>query len=184
MENSNNTRVKVPTYLSPEPHTDSYESHDDLSLNPQGRDKPEYGAWERRKLISCKKAIIVSTMNVRTIREQRCREELASNLAEYNIDILGIQEHRIVHDEPVRYESILGKTLITTTANINSIGAAVGGVGILLNTRAKDALASIRPYNDRILIANFQGNPATTIIVTYCPTNVAQEISPRVIMTA
>ena len=44
-----------------------------------------------------------------------------------------------------------------------------------MNTRAKGALASIRPYNDRILIANFQGNPATSIIVTYCPTNVAKD---------
>jgi exonuclease III len=113
-------------------------------------------------------------MNVRTIREQRCREELASNLDRYNIDILGIQEHRIVHDEPVKYENILGKTLITTSAERNSAGAAVGGVGILLNTHAKASLASIKAYNNRILIANFQGNPATTVIVTYCPTNVAK----------
>ncbi|XP_072016342.1 craniofacial development protein 2-like [Amphiura filiformis] len=88
-------------------------------------------------------------MNVRTIRENRCREELVSNLIEYNIDILGIQEHRIVHKEPVKYEDILGQTLITTSATRN---------------RA-----------ERILVANFQGNLATTVIVTYCPTNVEDE---------
>ncbi|XP_072039109.1 craniofacial development protein 2-like [Amphiura filiformis] len=53
--------------------------------------------------------------------------------------------------------------------------AAVGGVGILLNKNAKNSLASVRSHNNRILITNFQCNPATTVIVTYCPTNVADE---------
>ncbi|XP_072025208.1 craniofacial development protein 2-like [Amphiura filiformis] len=72
-------------------------------------------------------------------------------------------------------ENILGRTLITTSATKNDAGAAVGGVGILLNKNAKNSLASVRTHNNRILIANFQGNPATTVIVTYCPTNVADE---------
>ena len=114
-------------------------------------------------------------MNVRTIREQRCREELVSNFVEHNIDVLGIQEHRIFHEEPVRYETILGRTLITTSATKNSAGASIGGVGVVLNSHAKGAMSSVTSYSDRILIVNFCGNPATTIIVTYCPTNVAEE---------
>ena len=171
-----NTRVKVPTKTkSPGADIDLQKSHDALSLNPSGRGKPEYGACMRRNLINCKKVIKISTMNVRTIREQRCREELVSNLIEQNIEVLGIQEHRIVHDETVRYERILGKTLITTSATKNSIGAATGGVGLVLNTKSKSSLASIQAHSERILIANFQGNPATTVIVNYCPTNVANE---------
>ena len=75
---------------------------------------------------SCKDTITVSTMNVRTIREQRCREELISNLVSYDVDILGLQEHRIVHDDPVKYEIIQGKPLITTSATRNRAGAATG----------------------------------------------------------
>ena len=112
-------------------------------------------------------------MNVR-IREQRCREELVSNLIEYDIEVLGIQENRIVHNKPVRYENILGMTLITTSATRNSAGATTGGVGIVLNTKAKSSL-------DRILIANFQVNTATTVIVNYCPTNVTNVTEEEII---
>ena len=68
-----NTRVKVPTKpTSPGADTDLHKSHDDLSLNPSGRGKPEDGACMRRNLIKCKKVTTVSTMNVRTIRVQQC----------------------------------------------------------------------------------------------------------------
>ena len=69
----------------------------------------------------------------------------------------------------------LGKTLITTSATRNSAGVAYSGVGIVLNTQAKSSLSNVKPHTDRILIANFQGNPATTVNVNYCPTNVADE---------
>ena len=39
--------------------------------------------------MSCKRVTVISTMNVWTIREQRCREELVSNIIEYNIEVLG-----------------------------------------------------------------------------------------------
>ncbi|XP_072015018.1 uncharacterized protein [Amphiura filiformis] len=148
MANQNYTRVKVPNSIitSPGADIDLQRSHDALPRNPDGRDKSDEGACRRRNLVNCKKVITISTMNVRTIREQQCREELVSNLIEYNVEVLGIQEHRIIHDEPIRYEDILGRTLITTSATKNDAGAAVGG-----------------------------GNPATTVIVTYCPTNVADE---------
>ena len=80
-----------------------------------------------------------------------------------------------MHKEPVRYEKVLGNTLITTSAIRSTAGAAIGGVGMLLNSRAYDSLACVRSHTDRILIANFQGNPATTVITTYCPTNVTDE---------
>ena len=170
-----NTRARVPTNsTSPGADIDLQQSNDVLSLNPSGRDKPEYGACMRRNLISTK----ISIMNVRTIREHWCRKELVSNLIEHmsnTTEVLGIPEHRIVHDEPVRYENILGRTLITTSATRSSAGAAVGGVGIILNTEAKRSFSSVQEHTDRILIANFQGNPATTVIVNYFPTNVADE---------
>ncbi|XP_060754232.1 uncharacterized protein LOC132865717 [Neoarius graeffei] len=89
----------------------------------------------------------------------------------YGIDVLGIQEHRIVHEEAV----INGSMLITTSATRNQAGAAVGGVGILLSSKASSSLAKVTPNTERIFTASFQGHPATAIIVTYCPTNTADE---------
>ena len=156
-------------------HSD-YKQHNIYNgLNPLRRGEPENGDCRRRNLVSCKKATTVSTMNVRPIRGQHCREELVSDLIDYTIEVLGIQEHRIVHDEPVRYENIIGRTLVTTTATRNNAGAATGGVGIVLNTQAKRSLSSVKAHTSRILIANFQGNPATSVIVNYSPTNVADE---------
>ena len=37
-------------------------------------------------------------------------------------------------------------------------------------TRTESALAEIKKYNERIIIAHFNGNPGTTIIVHYSPT--------------
>ena len=90
-----NTRVKVPTTNLPSPGADIdvNQSHDVLSLNPTGRGKPKYGDCRRRNLMSCKRVTVISTINARTIREQRCREELVSNIIEYNIEVLGLQEH-------------------------------------------------------------------------------------------
>ncbi|XP_072048646.1 uncharacterized protein [Amphiura filiformis] len=174
--NPYNTRVKVPNKTSiPGTDADSMKSNDDFSSKPYGRDKSDKSVCNRKNLMNCKKIINISTMNVRTIRENRCREELVSNLIEYNIDILGIQEHRIVHKEPVKFEDILGQTLITTSATRNRAGAATGGVGIVLSANANASLAGVVPHTERILVANFQGNPATTVIVTYCPTNVEDE---------
>ncbi|XP_072042893.1 uncharacterized protein [Amphiura filiformis] len=125
--NPYNTRVKVPNKTSiPGTDADSKKSNDDFSSKPYGRDKSDKSVCNRKNLMNCKKIINISTMNVRTIRENRCREELVSNLIEYNIDILGIQEHRIVHKEPVKFEDILGQTLITTSATRNRAGAATG----------------------------------------------------------
>ena len=59
--------------------------------------------------------IPVSTMNVRTIREEHKQLELKYNFESHDLDILGIQEHRIMHDETVMYNTIEHSTLITTS---------------------------------------------------------------------
>ena len=42
-------------------------------------------------------------MNVRTIREEHKQLELKYNFESHDLDILGIQEHRIMHDE-IKYK--------------------------------------------------------------------------------
>ena len=56
--------------------------------------------------------------------------------------------------------------LITSSAWWNEAQASVGGVGLPLSTTAKKSLTGVRSHSDRILIATFQGNPATSVIVT------------------
>lgn len=89
-------------------------------------------------------------------------------------DILGVQEHRIIHDEEeVKFQRIQNYHLVTSSAWRNEAQASQGGVGLLLSHRAKSALRSVESISKRILIAEFESNPVTTVIVIYAPTNVA-----------
>ena len=117
------------------------------------------------------KAIKIATFNTRTIRENWRVEELEHHAGKQGIEIVGIQEHRIVHEDSIRYKQLDKYHLITSSAWRNSAQAAVGGVGVLISKKAEKALSSVKPISDRILKATFQGNPATTIIVAYSPTN-------------
>ena len=66
--------------------------------------------------------------------------------------------------------------MITSSAWKNSVNAANGGVGILFSKKAYNALASIEVISPRIMIATLNGNPKTTVISRYSPTNVSDEI--------
>ena len=103
------------------------------------------------------------------------RAELVHNFTEQKIEVLGIQEHCIIHDDPVKHENIQGKTLVTSSAWRNDAGAATGGVGVLLNSHATKCVTDVRNHTERILVINFSGNPAATVISTYSPTNAAPE---------
>ena len=48
---------------------------------------------------------MVGTFNVRTAREGYMRLELVSRFLESGMEIVGIQEHRNVHQEPIRIRS-------------------------------------------------------------------------------
>ena len=68
---TNNTRVKVlsnKTLASTE--IISNEKYDGSTPNPKGRVDSEKRVGAMAKLLKCKQEIIISTMNVRTIREE------------------------------------------------------------------------------------------------------------------
>ena len=65
--------------------------------------------------------------------------------------------------------------LITSSATRNTMNAAIGGVGILVNPQLKLALESIETISERTMIAIFNGNPKCTVISTYSQTNVTSE---------
>ncbi|XP_063597238.1 uncharacterized protein LOC134773922 [Penaeus indicus] len=49
--------------------------------------------------------------------------------------------------------------------------SSVGGVGILLSPKAMENLLSIEKISPRVVIADFRGNPRTTVISCYSPDN-------------
>ncbi|XP_072050011.1 uncharacterized protein [Amphiura filiformis] len=105
------------------------------------------------------------------------QEEICGLAKLYNHDIVGIQEHRIVHqDEEIRHQDLYdGYQLVSSSAWRNTGGVSIGGVGLLLSPKAKRAFLFCNSVSPRILCMTFAGNPRTTVIVTYCPTNVSEE---------
>lgn len=122
------------------------------------------------KLLSCKNVTKVATQNVRSLRNQGKRDELAYAFNKANLNILGIVDHKLVHSEEIKTEDRNKCTLITSSAWRNSNGASSGGVGLLVSKTTESALADVKPFNERIIIAHFNGNPTTTVIVHYSPT--------------
>ena len=85
------------------------------------------------------------------------------------ISIIGIVDHKLVHDEEIKLEKFGEYTIITTSAWRNSNSASSGGISILINNDALKSLTRVITCNNRILIVNFDGNPKTTIITHYPP---------------
>lgn len=88
---------------------------------------------------------------------------------------LGLQEHKRVHPDPdpVVHTRVGGYIFISSSAWRNEAQAATGGVGLLLSSRVRKALRQVYQRTERILVASLNGNPVTTIVVMYSPTNVA-----------
>ena len=131
----------------------------------------------KTNLLKCKRLTNISTFNVRTLNSITQISELVSSVISYNIDVICIQWHRYYHEDlNLKYHEV-GKywTLITASACKNSINATIGGVGILLSPRAIKSLNIIEKISPRIIIATFNGNPNTTVISCYSPTNVSDE---------
>ena len=65
--------------------------------------------------------------------------------------------------------------LISASAWKNSVNVMMGGVGILIGSRALKSLNSIEKIKLRMIVATFNGNPSATIISCYSPINVSEE---------
>ena len=165
--NSSN-RVKAPDLTNPKVQVYfNHEKDDGVALNPVGRvtfdDKSK-----RIKFLNCKTYKNIGTINVRTLRIEGKKVELVNNFMKYNLSILGIIDHKIVHeDEPTRIEEFKDCTRITTSAWRNTNGASCGGVGLIVSKEAEKSLAEIIPVNKRIMVALFDGNSKTSLVINY-----------------
>ena len=87
--------------------------------------------------------------------------ELAKIFMESGVLIMGIQEHRIVHTEPIKIEKFVnGTSLITASAWRNGRGAAVGGVGFMVTKNVLGAITLIKFYGGRIITCLLYTSPS------------------------
>ena len=127
------------------------------------------------KLLKAKKTIIFGTINVQTLNKEGKISELIASAITTIQGIISIQEHRVIHNDLIK-EEVFGKwRLLTCSAWKNTVNAANGGIGILFREDIYNTLSSIENISPRIMTATFQGNPQTTIITCYSPTNVSDE---------
>ena len=130
---------------------------------------------EKYRLMKGKRTTIISSFNSRTLRMEHNQAELTALANAIGIEVLCVQEHRMFHDDVATKHHNMGKgwKLVTGSATKNEQNATIGGVGMLLSPNACKSLINIESINERLMIATFNGNPQTTIISCYSPTNVS-----------
>ena len=131
----------------------------------------------KTRLLKGKKSAIISSLNARTLRNFQLNELVASADKLLN-DAVCVQEHHFIHEDTQIKEHDAGKQwkLLTSSAWKNNMDSSIGGVAILLSPHPYKFLNSIKSITPRILVANFNGNPQTTVICCYSPTNVIGEV--------
>ena len=119
----------------------------------------------------------MGTFNANTLRTDSRVAECEQRRSDANIEILGVQEHRIILQDPnnIEYRTIGSSFFIISSGWRNDAQASQGGVGALISKRAKRALLDAKRITDRILRVEFDGNPKTTVLIIYAPTNAAEQ---------
>ena len=128
-------------------------------------------------LMRCGSFLQMGTFNANTLRTEYRVAECEQRRNDANIEILGVQEHRIILQDPnnIEYKTIGSSFFIISSGWRNEAQASQGGVGALISKRAKRALLDAKRITDRILRVEFDGNPKTTVLVAYAPTNATEQ---------
>ena len=123
-----------------------------------------------------KKDVCIATFNVQTLQKEGKIPEVIASAEATQQDVICLQEHRYIHEDLTTKEHSFGNwRLVTCSGWKNQVNAATGGTAMLFNQQAYNALASVEMISPRIMIATINGNPQTTIISCYSPTNVSKE---------
>ncbi|RXN37861.1 LINE-1 retrotransposable element ORF2 [Labeo rohita] len=105
------------------------------------------------------------------IRNPGKLHQLIHGCIEQGIEIVAIQEHRWQTNQQVDiYLEILDERNIWRFDFCSATPKGQGGVGILMNSRLSKSLISTEKISERIMVAHFAGNPVTTLIIAYAPT--------------
>ena len=86
------------------------------------------------RLLKCKKASLVCTLNCRTLSSEKNMGELTVSAKKHGINIVCIQEHRIFHDDiDIKHHDMKNKwVLLTSTTEKALKNTTIRGVGMLL----------------------------------------------------
>ena len=57
-------------------------------------------------MLKSKRAICISTFNVQTLNRTAKLNKLLYNAQKFNISLIAIQEHRLIHEEPLKHHSL------------------------------------------------------------------------------
>ena len=102
----------------------------------------------------------VATFNVRTLKNENKISEIIASVNATQLDIICLQEHRFIHEDVDTKEYSIGEWhMITDSAWKNSVNAATGGIGILINKTSFNSLVNVTLVSKRIMIVNCNGNP-------------------------
>ena len=130
----------------------------------------------KQKLLNWKRTMQITTFNVRTLNRIGQLPELTASAIDHNMDVICRQEHRYTHSEDIKYHNTgNGWILATASAWKNSVNATIGGIGMLIGPWALKSFNNIKKMQSRMMVTTFNGNPSTTIISCYSPTNVSEE---------
>ena len=156
-------------------------SNDGDAFNPDGypdgrvspnREESAPNPTTPTKHLSCRNYTIFSTFNARTLGPLGRLKELVANAKSQSIDVIVIQEHRFYHSNDIlKYHPVGSYQLVTSSATKSTSNSTVGGVGFLLSSIASDNLLSIESVSPRIIVLELEGNPKTTLVCVYSPTN-------------
>ena len=89
------------------------------------------------KLLKCRKASFISSLNCRTLSLVKRIGELTASAEKYCIDVICIQEHHIFHDDnDIKHVMENNWMLLTSSAEKALNNSTVRGVGMLLSPKA------------------------------------------------
>ena len=59
---------------------------------------------QKTPMLKSKREICISTFNVQTLNRTATLNELVYKAQEFNISIIAIQEHRLIHEDPLKHK--------------------------------------------------------------------------------
>ena len=130
---------------------------------------------QKRIFFNARNSTFIGTYNTRTLKTKWRRHELICYCVSRGIEVLAIQEHRIVFksDDPIRKEKY-GNDWVFIHTTADEKGG--GGVGFLVSARVYKFVSSIRSISPRILQLNIkdQAKIASCFYCIYSPTSCAE----------
>ena len=123
--------------------------------------------------LSTFKPLLVSTYNVRTLYQQGKLHQFFSGCNDVNLDIVGIQEHRLITSSPT--DELWSDDKNWVVIYSSATDQRYGGVGLAMTKHIHRCLQSVQSINQRILTVTFHGNPRVTVTVVYAPTESASD---------